>query len=43
MRVIRGGAWPFNIEADRVRAANRSSLTPDFISSTIGFRCARTP
>ncbi len=43
MRVIRGGAWPFNNEADRVRAANRSSLTPDFISSTVGFRCASDP
>ncbi|MCA9875779.1 MAG: formylglycine-generating enzyme family protein, partial [Anaerolineales bacterium] len=43
MRVIRGGAWPFNNEADRVRAANRSSLTPDFISSAVGFRCASDP
>jgi len=42
-RVIRGGAWPYNNEADRVRAANRSSLTPDFISSTVGFRCALSP
>jgi formylglycine-generating enzyme required for sulfatase activity len=42
-RVIRGGAWPFNNQADRIRAANRSSLTPDFISSAVGFRCARTP
>ena len=42
-RVIRGGAWPNNNQADRIRTANRSSLTPDFISSTVGFRCARTP
>jgi formylglycine-generating enzyme required for sulfatase activity len=42
-RVIRGGAWPANNQADRIRAANRSSITPDFLSSTIGFRCASTP
>ena len=42
-RVIRGGAWPNNNRADRIRASNRSSLTPDFISATVGFRCARTP
>ena len=42
-RVIRGGSWPNNNQADRIRAANRSSLAPDFISSTVGFRCARAP
>ncbi|MBK8985067.1 MAG: SUMF1/EgtB/PvdO family nonheme iron enzyme [Chloroflexi bacterium] len=42
-RVIRGGAWPLNNEADRIRAANRSSLTPEFISSTVGFRCVSQP
>ncbi len=42
-KVTRGGAWPANNEADRVRSANRNSFAPDFISSTIGFRCARTP
>jgi formylglycine-generating enzyme required for sulfatase activity len=42
-RVIRGGSWPFNNEADRLRAANRSSLTPEFISSTVGFRCVSDP
>ena len=42
-RVIRGGAWPFNNQADRIRATNRSSLTPDFISSAVGFRCVREP
>lgn len=42
-RVIRGGAWPFNNQADRIRATNRSSLTPDFISSAVGFRCVRIP
>lgn len=42
-RVIRGGAWPFNNMADRIRATNRSSLTPDFISSAVGFRCVRNP
>jgi formylglycine-generating enzyme required for sulfatase activity len=42
-RVIRGGGWPYNNRADRIRATNRSSLTPDFISSAVGFRCVRTP
>ena len=42
-RVIRGGAWPFNNQADRIRATNRSSLSPDFLSSAVGFRCVRTP
>lgn len=42
-RVIRGGAWPYNNQSDRIRTANRFSLAPDFISSTVGFRCARDP
>lgn len=42
-RVIRGGAWPNNNLADRIRASNRSSLTPEFISATVGFRCAMNP
>lgn len=42
-RVLRGGAWPYNNQADRIRAANRFFLAPDFISSTVGFRCARDP
>ncbi|MCB8941435.1 MAG: formylglycine-generating enzyme family protein [Ardenticatenaceae bacterium] len=42
-RVIRGGAWPFNNQADRLRATNRNSLSPDFISSAVGFRCAHVP
>ncbi|WP_420644131.1 SUMF1/EgtB/PvdO family nonheme iron enzyme [Candidatus Leptofilum sp.] len=42
-RVIRGGAWPFNNQADRIRSTNRNSLSPDFISSAVGFRCARLP
>ena len=42
-RVIRGGAWPFNNQADRIRSTNRSSLSPDFISSAVGFRCVRAP
>ncbi|MCP4421114.1 MAG: SUMF1/EgtB/PvdO family nonheme iron enzyme [Chloroflexi bacterium] len=42
-RVIRGGAWPFNNHADRIRTTNRSSLIPDFISSAVGFRCVRNP
>jgi len=42
-KVIRGGAWPDNNLADRIRSANRSNFTPDFISATVGFRCARDP
>ncbi|MFO7680142.1 MAG: SUMF1/EgtB/PvdO family nonheme iron enzyme, partial [Chloroflexota bacterium] len=43
MKAIRGGAWPNNNLADRVRAANRSNFTPDFISATVGFRCVQDP
>ncbi len=43
MKVIRGGAWPNNNLADRIRSANRSNFTADFISATVGFRCARDP
>jgi formylglycine-generating enzyme required for sulfatase activity len=39
-KVIRGGAWPNNNQAHRIRASNRNAVTPEFISSTIGFRCA---
>ncbi len=42
-RVTRGGAWPANTGVDRIRTANRNALAPDFISSTVGFRCALTP
>jgi formylglycine-generating enzyme required for sulfatase activity len=42
-RVIRGGAWPNNNWADRLRTSNRNAAFPDFISSTIGFRCAYDP
>ncbi|MCA9920921.1 MAG: SUMF1/EgtB/PvdO family nonheme iron enzyme, partial [Anaerolineales bacterium] len=42
-RVVRGGAWPYNNQAERIRTTNRLSLAPDFISSTVGFRCARNP
>lgn len=42
-RVIRGGGWPQNNEADRIRSTNRSSLAPVFISGIVGFRCAQTP
>ncbi len=42
-RVIRGGGWPENIEADRIRTANRHSLDPDFFSSAVGFRCVYDP
>lgn len=42
-KVIRGGAWPNNNARDRIRSANRSSLAPEFISSTVGFRCVLVP
>lgn len=42
-RAVRGGAWPNNNQADRIRATNRSALSPDLISATVGFRCAMTP
>lgn len=42
-KIIRGGAWPNNNLADRIRSANRSNFTADFISATVGFRCARDP
>lgn len=40
-RVVRGGAWPFNIGSDRLRTANRNAIEPTFRSSSVGFRCAR--
>ncbi len=42
-RTIRGGGWPQNNEADRIRSTNRSALAPQFISGIVGFRCAQTP
>ena len=39
-RVIRGGAWPNNNLADRLRSTNRSAAPPDTLSATYGFRCA---
>lgn len=42
-RAVRGGAWPNNNEADRIRSANRLALDPLQISSTVGFRCVRNP
>jgi formylglycine-generating enzyme required for sulfatase activity len=42
-RVIRGGAWPFNNTADRLRSTNRNSLAPDFLSAVVGFRCVVEP
>jgi formylglycine-generating enzyme required for sulfatase activity len=41
-RVMRGGGWPNNNLADRLRSANRSASAPDLMSASIGFRCART-
>ncbi len=42
-KTARGGAWPNNNEADRIRAANRLALDPTFISATVGFRCVQLP
>ncbi len=42
-KVMRGGSWPFNNGPDRLRTANRNSITPDFFSATIGFRCVVDP
>ena len=39
-RVIRGGGWPNNNLADRLRSANRSASPPDTLSAAYGFRCA---
>jgi formylglycine-generating enzyme required for sulfatase activity len=41
-KVVRGGAWPNNNQADRVRSANRISRDPSFFSPDLGFRCAYT-
>ncbi|MCP5094632.1 MAG: SUMF1/EgtB/PvdO family nonheme iron enzyme, partial [Chloroflexi bacterium] len=42
-KAVRGGAWPFNNQAEKLRTTNRFSLSPGFISSTVGFRCAKNP
>ncbi len=42
-KTARGGAWPNNNQADRIRAANRLALDPTFISATVGFRCVQSP
>ena len=39
-RVLRGGSW--NGNSNDVRAANRYGFGPGYISSIIGFRCARS-
>lgn len=39
-RVTRGGGWPNNNQADRIRVTNRNWLDPTFLSSDLGFRCA---
>ncbi|MEM7112966.1 MAG: SUMF1/EgtB/PvdO family nonheme iron enzyme [Chloroflexota bacterium] len=40
-RVVRGGAWPFNMTSDRIRSTNRNNIDPNFFSTSVGFRCAR--
>ncbi len=39
-KVIRGGAWPNNNQADRIRSANRNWRETIFFSPDLGFRCA---
>lgn len=38
-RVTRGGGWPNNNQADRIRSTNRNWLEPDYLSADLGFRC----
>jgi formylglycine-generating enzyme required for sulfatase activity len=38
-KVARGGAWPNNNLADRIRTTNRSANAPNFVGSAVGFRC----
>ena len=42
-KVVRGGAWPNNNLADRIRATNRNAFSPDLISALVGFRCVLDP
>jgi formylglycine-generating enzyme required for sulfatase activity len=42
-RVLRGGGWPENNEADRIRTTNRHSMAPELVSSASGFRCVTSP
>ncbi|HID53218.1 MAG TPA: hypothetical protein EYP41_14440, partial [Anaerolineae bacterium] len=42
-KVVRGGAWPNNNLADRLRATNRNAFSPDLISALVGFRCVLDP
>ncbi len=38
-RVTRGGGWPNNNQADRIRSTNRNWLEADYLSADVGFRC----
>ncbi len=40
-RVTRGGAWPHNNQADRIRSSNRNGLAPEQLHSIVGFRCVQ--
>lgn len=42
-KVSRGGAWPNNNQADRIRSTNRNWREAAFFSPDLGFRCAFTP
>ncbi|MCB0034386.1 MAG: SUMF1/EgtB/PvdO family nonheme iron enzyme, partial [Anaerolineales bacterium] len=39
-RVARGGAWPIDNVADRLRTANRNFFRPTAMRADVGFRCA---
>lgn len=41
LRVTRGGAWPRNVGATRIRVTHRNPLEPTYMDSSVGFRCAR--
>lgn len=41
-RVTRGGGWPNNNQADRIRSTNRNALEESFLSADLGFRCVRS-
>ena len=40
LRVLRGGSWDNNAQAERV-AGRQGGVTPDYETNYIGFRCAR--
>ena len=41
-KVVRGGSWNYS-EADALHVTNRINILPSTLSTSRGFRCARTP